>query len=71
LHWLFSEPYLIQDENDLESFKTLSSSFQKTIIAKGKAHGWKLDNTSDPARLLRIPGTMNFKHDPVMVEVIQ
>jgi len=71
LHWLFSVPYPIQNENDLEAFKSLSSRFQKTIIAKGKAHGWRFDNTSDPARLLRIPGTFNFKGDPVMVEVIR
>ena len=71
LHWLFSVPYPVQDESDLEAFKSLSSRFQKTIIAKGKAHGWRFDNTSDPARLLRIPGTYNFKRDPGMVEVIR
>ena len=71
LHWCFSVPYPVQDESDLEAFKSLSSRFQKTIIAKGKAHGWRLDNTSDPARLLRIPGTYNFKRDPVMVEVVR
>ena len=71
LHWMFSEPYLIQNESDLKTFKTISSGFQKTIIAKGKKHGWRFDNTSDPVRLLRIPGTINFKNAPTMVEVLK
>jgi hypothetical protein len=71
LHWLFSEPFLIKADKDLEYFKSISRKFQKTIIAKGKDHGWKFDNTSDPARLLRIPGTINYKNEPVLVEVVR
>jgi len=46
-------------------------TLQKTFIAKAKEIGWKVDNTSDLVRLLRIPGTFNFKRDPVMVEILE
>ena len=71
LHWLFNEPFIIQSENDRVFIKTLSENFQKVIIKKMKAHGWKQDNTSDLVRVLRIPGTFNFKGDPVPVEMIE
>ena len=34
------------------------------MIEKGQDRGWKLDNTSDLARLLRVPGTFNHKKSP-------
>jgi hypothetical protein len=70
LHWLFSEPFIIQSENDRQFIKALSESFQKVIKKKMKAHGWKQDNTSDLVRVLRIPGTFNFKGDPVPVSMV-
>ena len=71
LHWLFSEPFIIRSEEDRVFIKALSERFQKVIIKKMKAHGWKQDNTSDLVRVLRIPGTFNFKGDPVPVEMIE
>ena len=44
--------------------RTLSERFQRFIISEGEKHGWKLDNTQDLARILRIPGTLNFKSNP-------
>ncbi len=70
LHWLFSNPFRIRSEDDRKSIKDISSRFQITIIQKMKAHGWRQDNTSDLIRLLRVPGTINFKGDPVLVEVV-
>ena len=71
LHWLFIKPFLIRSEDNRVFIKTLSERFQKLIIKKMKAHGWKQDNTSDLVRVLRIPGTFNFKGDPVPVEMIE
>ena len=70
LHWLFDEPFIIRSENDRQFVKTISERFQKLIIKKMKAHGWKQDNTSDLVRVLRIPGTFNFKGDPVPVSMV-
>ena len=71
LHWLFNEPFIIRSENDRQFIKALSERFQKVIINKMKAHGWKQDNTADLVRVLRIPGTFNFKGEPVPVEMIE
>lgn len=71
LHWLFNEPFIIRSEDDRQFIKTLSENFQKVIIKKMKAKGWKQDNTSDLVRVLRIPGTYNFKGDAVLVEMIE
>ncbi len=73
LYWLFDEPFIIKTENDRAFIKDISSRFQLLIIEKMKSHGWKQDNTSDLVRVLRVlrvPGTFNFKSKPVMVEVI-
>jgi hypothetical protein len=70
LHWLFSEPFYIRSEDDRTLIKDLSERFQLLINKKMKAHKWKQDNTSDLVRVLRVPGTFNFKSEPVMVEVI-
>jgi len=70
LHWLYNEPFVIRSEDDRKFIKGLSESFQKVIIKKMKAHGWKQDNTSDLVRVLRIPGTFNFKGDPVPVSMV-
>ena len=71
IHWLFSEPFVIQSEDARQFIKALSERFQKVIIKKMKAHGWMQDNTSDLVRVLRIPGTFNFKGDPVPVTMIE
>ena len=71
VYWLFKEPLYFHSETDRHQAKKLSSRFQLTIISIAKSQGWNLDNTSDLVRLLRIPGTHNFKRDPVPVEILE
>ncbi|RTL08098.1 MAG: hypothetical protein EKK62_09655 [Acidimicrobiia bacterium] len=42
------------------------------VLARFEEHGWTLDNVSDPARVLRLPGTANYKspNKPREVEVV-
>jgi hypothetical protein len=60
-YFLFDEPWIFNDETEREKAQASVQYSQKLIIEKGKEHDWKLDNTSDLARLLRIPGTFNHK----------
>ena len=62
-YWLFEEPHLIIDKDDREKCHNISKNFQDSIITEGKKRGWDLDNTSDLARILRLPGTWNWKED--------
>ena len=62
-YWLFEEPYRIIDMDRREECHNISKNFQDSIIEEGKDRGWNLDNTSDLARILRLPGTWNLKED--------
>lgn len=63
--WQTVKPLTFTNDNDREVAKRLSSDLQKLIIrGSAKAKGWKLDNTSDLARVTRCPGTLNHKTDP-------
>lgn len=63
-YWLFPELVSTEDAADREVMKKLSERFQKAFILFAKErHGWKLDNTSDLARVLRVPGSINYKQE--------
>lgn len=69
-YWVFEKPYQIVDVRDREKCHYISKNFQDSIIARGNDYGWDLDNTADLARILRLPGTLNWKQDtprPVFV----
>jgi len=69
-YWIFPEPLRLSTEADWNRAKSLSERWQRCIIARGKERGWKLDNTSDLPRVLRLPGTYNRKTaTPVLVTV--
>ena len=69
-YWLFPEPMRLSTEADWNRAKNLSERWQRVILAMGRDRGWKLDNTADLPRVLRLPGTFNRKTDqPVLVTV--
>ncbi len=39
----------------------LSRAWQQFVLERCREHGWKADNTSDLARVLRPVGTLNYK----------
>jgi len=63
-YWLFKEPWEFNSEQKRAEAAKLLGQFQGFIFRLGQDHGWKLDNTSDLAHLLRLPGTLNHKYDP-------
>jgi hypothetical protein len=60
--WLFREPFLIATEQDREAIATLSKRFTATLVQAGNLRGWTLDAVHDLARVLRPPGTINWKY---------
>lgn len=58
-YWLFREPLDVT-----ATTAALLAGFQTTIRNNAAARGWKLDSTHDLARILRLPGTLNYKSDP-------
>ena len=62
--WLLDEPFIIHNEDEREQIRELSAGFGMYVIAEGRKKGWKLDNVQDVPRMLRAPGSLNFKSDP-------
>jgi hypothetical protein len=68
-HWLFKEPYRITTPAEHDAIKQLSEQFTHTLVMAGKQRNWTLDALGDLARVLRPPGTINFKYGK-LVEVL-
>ncbi|MBQ9662310.1 MAG: DUF927 domain-containing protein [Oscillospiraceae bacterium] len=62
--WLLDEPYNITDHDSLLRIKGISHGFGAYLMREGRKWGWKLDPVQDITRMLRAPGTLNFKSDP-------
>ena len=71
LWWLFNEPQYLHDDFAIRKAQLLSSDFFTTLNQSAKGQGWTLDNVSDLARIMRIPGTVNRKSDPVPVTLLK
>ena len=62
--WLLDEPFVVHNEDEREQIRELSAGFGMYVIAEGCKKGWKLDNVQDIPRMLRAPGSLNFKSNP-------
>jgi putative DNA primase/helicase len=70
--WLFDKPWIFRDGANLQKAAKLARDVHKLLQSKAKEKGWTLDNVSDLARILRLPGSWNCKTaDPVPVQVLQ
>lgn len=69
--WLFKKLWVFRDEKERDEAQALIRQFQATLQAKAAAHGWRIDNTSDLARVMRPAGTWNRKLDPVPVQIME
>ncbi len=70
-YWLFKEPWTWELGDDEERAKaaTFVSDWTDTLRDAAKARGVDVDATKDLARIFRLPGTTNFKSDPVPVKI--
>lgn len=70
--WKLDQPADLTIPGALDRAATISARLHKHVITWAGELGWKVDNTSDLARVYRLPGTMNRKTDtPVMCTVIR
>lgn len=60
-YWLLNNPFKIQSTNDKDYISSIFRGWSRVLSAKAFEHGWKLDNVSDLARVLRVPGSINYK----------
>lgn len=69
-YWLFKEPWIIRTEEERKEAIHYLQEFQGTFLQYALNFGWKLDNTSDLSRVLRVPGTINYKGEPKDVQIL-
>ena len=62
VYFLFDQLLQLNTSEDRAKAKALSSGFQKKFNELFAAEGYKLDNTSDLSRVLRVAGTKNHKN---------
>ncbi len=59
--WKLDQPEDLTLPGHLETAATTSAALHKLVIGWADQSGWKVDNTSDLARVYRLPGTHNRK----------
>lgn len=60
--WLFEEPYMMEDDSSY--IGNVIKGWEAYLKSKAfEMYGWKFDSVADTARMLRAPGTINFKTD--------
>jgi len=69
--WDLTAPQVFTTDERRDSFTHLSQRFGATVIELGRREGFHVDNVSDPARILRVPGTVNRKGDPRPVRLVE
>ncbi|MER9941477.1 virulence-associated E family protein [Mesorhizobium sp. M0092] len=62
--YLFTEPYVFDDEASREEAKKLFVGLHSRFAEAFHARGFQIDNVSDLPRITRSPGTLNHKTDP-------
>lgn len=68
-HWLLKEAWQFDGADERNQAAALLKDWQAHLQERGAEHGWRLDSTHDLARIMRIPGTVNRKGEPVPVQI--
>jgi hypothetical protein len=69
--WLFTYPWVFKDAQERRLAQNLCHSWNDLLAKAFQKHGWTIDSTYDLARVMRVPGTVNHKSEPVNVKVLQ
>ncbi|MCX7779624.1 MAG: DUF927 domain-containing protein [Negativicutes bacterium] len=71
--WLFSECWYFDTPEEKKQAQELLARLQEYIRQRAGAVGWHLDTTSNIDRVMRVPGTLNYKPKmpPVQAQVIE
>lgn len=68
--WLLDRPWFFAHDERQRAMK-LVRAWQGRLRAIANKHNWTIDSTHDLARVLRIPGSVNFKTEPRSVTFTQ
>lgn len=69
--WIFKEPVPVHDDTARDRVSGILSGYGRHLSKLCKEQGWALDNVFDPARMLRAPGSNNFKlESPVPCRIL-
>lgn len=69
-YWLFKEPWMFGSEAERTEAASLVQRWIGTLRHHAGKRGWDVDATHDLARVLRVPGTVNRKGEPVPVRLL-
>src|ERR1035437_8965475 len=68
--WLFREPLIFGSDEERRDAANLALRCQSLLRLNAAARGWTFDRLADLARVLRVPGTLNFK-DPANPKAVE
>ena len=63
VYWILDAPYVIASDDARAEIQTLSGRWSSYVLNLAAERGYRLDNIGDLARVLRLDGTINRKHD--------
>ena len=63
VYWLLDRPVTVTDDNRQEVMDT-ARKVQQLIRNAASRRGWHIDPVADLSRILRVPGTWNYKSEP-------
>jgi len=71
-YWKLTDPIDTDTPDNLREALWFMQGWQRYVNAQAATRGWKLDSVHDAARVLRLPGTLNYKDIlcPQNVEVL-
>jgi hypothetical protein len=72
VYWLLNEPFIFANNDDRQKAATLAKGWHGMVCAESSKLGWSLPNLGDITRILRVPGTWNYKiaDKPRPVEIL-
>ena len=70
-YWQFREPWIFDSDEERDSAAMFLRRVGATLQSRARDRGYELDQVHDLARILRIPGTLNWKgEEPRAVELL-
>jgi hypothetical protein len=60
-YWLLKEPWVFDSAEERGRAARLARGWHGLVCLTAARHGWRLQNLGDLARVLRLPGTTNYK----------
>ena len=69
-YWVLTTPWVFDSPMDRIKANTLTQYWHQRISLVFGAKGWSVDATHDLSRVMRLPGTTNFKQAPIAVTIV-